>query len=79
MEDIISMSDMQAVFSVTDGFGIDRESIRVELTKVDPGSVARTAQGYLEVTLPLSAPLEAWLMTLKDELARLGYAESPEE
>ena len=40
-DQIIDMSDMAAVFSVTDQMGIHRESVRVELTKEDPGSIGR--------------------------------------
>ena len=45
--DIITMADMAAVFDVTDALSIDRELIRVELTKEDPGAIAarhRTAR-----------------------------------
>ena len=34
---IIGMEDMDAIFSVTDSFGIHRESVSVELSKEDPG------------------------------------------
>ena len=71
--DIISMADMAQVFDVTDTFDIDRESISVELTKEDPGAVQAGDGDTLEITLPLSTPLDAWLPTLKEELQRLGY------
>ena len=32
-DEIITMDDMAAIFSVTDEMGIHRESVRVELTK----------------------------------------------
>ena len=71
--DIITMADMAQVFDVTDTFGIDRETISVELSKEDPGLVQRDEDGSLEITLPLSTPLEAWAPTLNTELDRLGY------
>ena len=40
-EGVIDMGDMRVIFSVTDAFGIHRESVRVELGKEDPGAVAR--------------------------------------
>ena len=58
--DIITMADMAQVFDVTDTFGIDRETISVELSKEDPGVVQLAVDGSLEITLPLSTPLEAW-------------------
>lgn len=71
--DIITMADMGQVFDVTDLFGIDRETISVELSKEDPGLVQLADDGSLEITLPLSTPLETWATTLLAELERLGY------
>ncbi len=73
ISDIITMADMAKVFDVTDTFGIDRESISVELSKEDPGLVETDDGGTLEITLPLSTPLDIWASTLKEELQRLGY------
>ena len=78
MEDIIGMAEMGMIFEVTDDLGIDRESIRVDLTKEDPGSVQvgeagmMGGRGIVEIVVPLSTPLEEWLPTLKAELQRLG-------
>ena len=68
MEDIISMSDMGLIFEVTDGYGIDRESIRVDLAKEDPGSVRKSEEGMIEITVPLTTSLEHWLPTLDSRL-----------
>jgi hypothetical protein len=73
ISDIITMTDMAQVFDVTDTFGIDRESISVELSKEDPGLVEAGDGGTLQITLPLSTPLDAWASTFKEELQRLGY------
>ena len=71
--DIITMADMAQVFDVTDTFGIDRETISVELSKEDPGLVQLADDGSLEIMLPMSTPLDAWASTLNAELGRLGY------
>ena len=73
-EDIIGMDDMAQVFEVTDALEIDREIIRVELTKEDPGSVVKRSDGMIEIVVPLTEPLEAWLLTLKSGLYGWGYA-----
>ena len=70
MDEIITMEDMAAVYEVTDALGIDREMINVELAKEDPGAWRRGRGGLmkrevLEITLPLSTPLEQWLPRLK--------------
>jgi hypothetical protein len=67
------MEDMGLVFQVTDELGIDRESIRVDLTKENPGSVQRRDDGAVDIVVPLSTPLDEWLPTLDSELRVLGY------
>jgi hypothetical protein len=62
---------MAKVYDVTDTFDIDRETISVELTKEDPGSVAFNG-GTWEMTLPLTMPLDEWQATLKAEIERLN-------
>ena len=79
MEDMLSMDDIRAVFNITDAFGIDRETIRIELTKEDPGSLALRDDANLEIVVPLSISIEAWLPSFRAELGELGYVESPEE
>ncbi|MCZ6615166.1 MAG: hypothetical protein O6920_05250 [Chloroflexi bacterium] len=72
-EEIISMDDMAEIFELTDSLDIDREAIRVELSKEDPGSVARQPDGLIEMVVPLTTPLASWLQTLEAELRRMGY------
>ena len=48
-EELISMEDMESIFEVTDSLGIHRESVRVELTKEDPGSIQKVADGMVEI------------------------------
>ena len=79
MEDMIGMADMGLIFEVTDGLGIDRESLRVDLTKEDPGSVQRGAGGNIEVVVPLTTPLQDWLPVLRAELEKLGFSEEEAE
>ena len=71
MEEIINMEDMGLVYEVTDDLGIDREELRVELTKEDPGSFRRGADGMFEIILPLTTPLKEWLPVLRGGLEDL--------
>ncbi|MDA1036329.1 MAG: hypothetical protein O3B65_05545 [Chloroflexi bacterium] len=76
MDEIITMEDMASVYEVLDELGIDRESINVELGKEDPGSWAMGDGGMMrreviEITLPLTTPLDEWLPTLKAGLQKL--------
>lgn len=72
-DQIINMNDMAAVFSVTDQMGIHRESVRVELTKEDPGSIGRAGDNTIEITLPETEPLEEFTVRLQAELEAMGY------
>ena len=72
-DQIIDMSDMAGVFSVTDQMGIHRESVRVELTKEDPGSIGRTGDNIIEITLPETELLEEFTARLQTELEAMGY------
>ena len=72
-EEIISMEDMSAVFQVTDDMGIHRESVRVELAKEDPGSIAQGADGVIEITLPSSTPTGQFAEELRAKLESMGY------
>ena len=70
---IIDMQDMDLIFSVTDPLGIHRESVRVELSKEDPGSIGRTDSGIIEITVPETGGIEEFIRRLQDELDGMGY------
>lgn len=72
-EGIIDMSDMEVIFSVTDTFGIHRESVRVDLGKEDPGFVAKTAGDMIEIIVPESGTIQEFCQRVKTELEALGY------
>ena len=71
MDEIITIADMNLVYQVTDDLGIDRETVRVELAKEDPGWVQRGKGGTWEMALPLTIPLQEWLPVLRRELEGL--------
>lgn len=72
-DEIISMDDMAAIFAVTDEMGIHRESVRVELSKEDPGSIAQGTGGLIEITIPSSTPTQSFAQELKAQLETMGY------
>ncbi|MBI4328498.1 MAG: hypothetical protein HY685_01370 [Chloroflexi bacterium] len=79
VEEIITMEDMRLVFQVTDALDIDRERMSVSLEKQDPGQVERLRSGEVEITLPLTTPLQEWLPTLRARLQNLGFQEVAQE
>ena len=72
-EELIGMEDMEAIFEVTDALGIHRESVRVELTKEDPGSIQRVADGMVEITLPVNESAEIFCRKLRIDLEAMGF------
>jgi len=72
-EGIIDMQDMDQIFSVTDPLGIHRESVRVDLSKEDPGSIGRTDGGIIEITVPETGAIEEFIQRLQGELEGMGY------
>ena len=76
---LISMKDMALIFEVTDALGINRENLSVSLEKRDPGEVAVTKTGEVEVVIPLSTPLDVWLPNLKRRLEEMGIQQHEED
>ena len=72
-EELIGMDDMAAIFEVTDALGIHRESVRVELTKEDPGSIQRAGDGIVEITLPVNESTEIFCRKLRIDLEAMGF------
>ena len=70
---IIDMQDMDQIFSVTDPLGIHRESVRVDLSKEDPGAIGRTDGGIIEITVPETGDIEEFIQRLQNELEGMGY------
>ena len=66
-EELIGMEDMAAIFEVTDALGIHRESVRVELTKEDPGSIHK---------VPVNESTEVFCRKLRIDLEAMGYRPS---
>ena len=71
--EIINMTDMGFIFSVTDAMGIHRESVSVELTKEDPGSIIRADGGKIEITIPETGTVEEFAQLLQAELEGMRY------
>ena len=74
---IITMADMAVVFSVTDDYGIHRESVSVELAREDPGEVTVTERGAVEITLPASQTPADFAAAIRAELEANGYQLNP--
>ena len=72
-DEIITMDDMAAIFSVTDEMGIHRESVRVELTKEDPGSITPAVGDIVEITIPESRTALDFATEVRAALEAMGF------
>ncbi len=78
-DDIITMADMEAIFQVTDAYGIHRERVSVPLEKADPGEVRRLPTGEVEIVVPASVPVEQWQVELRQRLEAMGFQPMEEQ
>lgn len=65
---VVTMKEIDAVFSVTDALGIHREAIVIPLGPESPGRVRRLRNGKLEIVVDAERPVEEWV---KEELPGL--------
>jgi hypothetical protein len=64
MLEVVTMKEIDAIFAVTDGLGIHRESLVIPLGPATPGRVRRLPGGKLEITVDAATPIEEWVETL---------------
>lgn len=64
MLEAVGMTEINAIFAVTDGLGIHREMLVIPLGPATPGRVRRLPSGKLEITVEATRPLDEWLTEL---------------
>ena len=64
MREAVGMTEINAIFAVTDGLGIHREMLVIPLGPATPGRVRRLPSGKLEITVEATRPLDEWLTEL---------------
>ncbi len=65
---VIRLPEIEAIFTVLDSRGISREAVVIPLTKRDPGSVRLLPNEKLEIVVPESQTVEAWLPDLERQI-----------
>jgi hypothetical protein len=71
---VIDQTVMNRLFEVTDEIPLDREALQVPLVMEGEGKIARLKNGRIEITLPDTDDLDAFLASLPDRLQDLGAA-----
>ena len=64
MLEAVGMTEINAIFAVTDGLGIHREMLVIPLGPATPGRVRRLPSGKLEITVDAARPIEDWVTEL---------------
>jgi hypothetical protein len=68
----VTLTEIHAVFAVTDALGISREALVIPLAPGRPGRVRRLPNGKLEIVLDKDAPLTEWLEGLPGLISAAG-------
>jgi len=64
MLEVVTMKEIDAIFAVTDGLGIHRESLVIPLGPAAPGRVRRLPSGKLEIIVDAERPIAEWVTEL---------------
>jgi len=72
MLEVVTMKEIDAIFAVTDGLGIHRETLVIPLGPASPGRVRRLPSGKLEITVDASRPIDEWVKELPALIASAG-------
>ncbi len=72
---VIRLPEIEEIFTVLDRLAISREAVVIPLTKRDPGSVTIRTDDKVEIVVPESSAVAAWLPILEARLRELlGHA-----
>ncbi len=69
MLDVVTMKEIDAIFTVTDALGIHREKLVIPLGPASPGRVRMLPGGKLEIVVDAETPIEEWVTQLPDLIA----------
>lgn len=72
MLEIVTMREMEGIFSVTDAMGLSRELIVVPLGPRHPGRVRRLPSGKIEIVVESEGDFALFLAGLEAEIRKLG-------
>lgn len=62
---VIRLPEIEEIFTVLDRLGISREAVVIPLTKRDPGSVRVLPNEKLEIVVPETQTVAAWLAEME--------------
>jgi hypothetical protein len=75
---VIRLPEIEEIFTVLDRRGISREAVVIPLTKRDPGTVRLLPNEKLEIVVPESQTVTAWLAELERHIDAVMGADTGE-
>lgn len=69
---VVTLKEIERIFSVTDAMGISREALMIPLGPKHPGRVRRLPNGKLEIIVESESDLDAWLAGLPEMIKSAG-------
>ena len=64
MLEVVTMKEIDAIFTVTDALGVHREKLVIPLGPASPGRVRKLPNGKFEITVDANRPIEEWVKEL---------------
>ena len=64
MLEVVTMKEIDAIFSVTDALGVHREQLVIPLGPGSPGRVRKLPNGKFEITVDAERPIDEWVKEL---------------
>jgi hypothetical protein len=68
---VIRLSEIEEIFTVLERLGLSREAVTIPLKKRDPGEVRVLPDERVEIVVPESTTVTAWLDVLEARLREL--------
>jgi hypothetical protein len=68
---VIRLTEIEEIFTVLERLGISREAVTIPLKKRDPGEVRVLGDERVEIVVPESTTVTAWLGILEARLREL--------
>jgi len=70
MIEVVTIREIQAIFTVTDRLGLSREMLVIPLAPRHPGRVRKLPNGKLEILVEAEGDFDQFLAALEGEIAR---------
>lgn len=68
---VVTLNEIERIFTVLEHLGISREAVVIPLRPATPGRVCRLPNGKFEIVVDAEVPIDDWLPALEQQLKSL--------